>query len=73
MHKRTRARTHTHTHTHTHTRIHTITRTLKFCNFLKRSRNQIHEQLIQHWSVKFNTSEVQVFLMETSGLIQREK
>ena len=71
MHKRTRARTHT--HTHTHTRIHTITRTLKFCNFLKRSRNQIHEQLIQHWSVKFNTSEVQVFLMETSGLIQREK
>ena len=43
---------------------------LKFCNFLERSRNQIHEQLIQHWSTKFNTSEIQVFLMKTSDLIK---
>ena len=59
----THTRAHTHTHTHTHTQI-------EICNFLERSRNQIHEQLIQHWSTKFNTGEIQVFLMKTSDLIK---
>ena len=53
-------RAHTHTHTHTRTHTHTHTR-LKFYIFLKRSRNQMHEQLRQYWSAKFDTSEIQVF------------
>ena len=62
-HRRAHAETHTHTHTHkrTHTHTHSHSRRLKLCKFLKRSRNQIHEQLIQHWSTKFNTSEIQIF------------
>ena len=58
-HRRAHAETHTHTHAHTHTHSHS--RRLKLCKFLERSRNQIHEQLIQHWSTKFNTSEIQIF------------
>ena len=53
----------THTHAHNHTQV-------KILKFLERSRNQIHEQLIQHWSAKFITSEIQVFLMKTSDLIK---
>ena len=53
--------------THTHIHIHTLTQTpFKFYNFLersksKRSRNQIHQQLRQYWSMKFNTRKIQVF------------
>ena len=60
IHTHTGAHRHNaHAHTHTHTHLHS--HRLKFCNFLERLRNQIHEQLIQHWSAKFNTSEIQVF------------
>ena len=75
----THRRAHTHTHTHTYTHTHSHSRRLKFCKFLERSRNQIHEQLIQHRSAKFNTSEIQIFLNENirfneySGQIERNE
>ena len=81
IHTRTHTYTHIHIHTHIHTHTHTHTHShrFKYYNFSERSRNQIHEQLIQQWYAKFNASKIQVFFNENirsnkdSGQIERNE
>ena len=78
-HAHTHTHTYTYTHIHTHTHTHTHSHRFKFYNFSERSRNQIHEQLIQQWYAKFNAIKIQVFFNENirsnkdSGQIERNE
>ena len=62
-HTHTHSLTYTHTHTHTHTQTHTHAQTLtqSFCDFFEKPPNQMHEQLRQCWSAKFNIIKFMVF------------